>query len=85
MLDPPPMIEFLKLRANSVRTKGRHTLKWGTCCYSNTEQQYTVVANAMTKKVNEQDTKRYVDCEWQTKSAHTSMLSAQDTTESRVP
>ena len=39
------MIEFLKLRACSVRVKGRHALKWGTCSNSNTEQhavQYTV-------------------------------------------
>ena len=34
------MIEFLELRACSVRIKGRHALKWGTCSYSNTEQQY---------------------------------------------
>ena len=27
MLDPPPMIEFLKLRACSVKIKGRHALK----------------------------------------------------------
>ena len=37
MLDPPPMIEFLELRACSVRIKGRHALKWGTCSNSNTE------------------------------------------------
>ena len=42
MLDPPPMIEFLELRACSVRIKGRHALKWGTCSYSNTEQQYSI-------------------------------------------
>ena len=45
MLDPPPMIKFLKLRACSVRVKGRHALKWGTCSNSNTEPhavQYTV-------------------------------------------
>ena len=38
------MIEFLELYACSVRIKGRHTLKWGTCSNSNTEQavQYTV-------------------------------------------
>ena len=46
MLDPPSMIEFLKLRACSVRIKGRHTLKWGTCSNSNTEQhavqQYSI-------------------------------------------
>ena len=35
------MIEFLELRACSVRIKGRHALKWGTCSNSNTEQQYT--------------------------------------------
>ena len=40
MLDPPPMIEFLELHACSVRIKGRHALKWGTCSNSNTEQQY---------------------------------------------
>ena len=44
------MIEFLELYACSVRIKGRHALKWGTCSNSNTEQiksvrtavQYTV-------------------------------------------
>ena len=36
------MIEFLELRACSVRIKGRHALKWGTCSNNNTEQQYTV-------------------------------------------
>ena len=39
MLDPPPMIEFLELHACSVRIKGRHAHKWGTCSNSNTEQQ----------------------------------------------
>ena len=38
----PPMIEFLELRACSVRIKGRHDLKWGTCSNSNTEQQYSI-------------------------------------------
>ena len=42
MLDPPPMIEFLELHACSVRIKGRHALKWGTCSNSNTEQQYSM-------------------------------------------
>ena len=42
------MIEFLKLRACLVRIKGRHTLKWGTCSYSNTEQQYSIVARQRT-------------------------------------
>ena len=42
MLDPPPMIEFLELYACSVRIKGRHALKWGTCSNSNTEQQYSI-------------------------------------------
>ena len=36
MLDPPPMIEFLELHACSVRIKGRHALKWGTCSNSKT-------------------------------------------------
>ena len=41
MLDPPPMIEFLKLRACSVRIKGRHALNGArAACNSNTEQQY---------------------------------------------
>ena len=48
MLDPPPMIEFLKLRACLVRIKGRHALKWGTCSYSNTQQQYSTVARQRT-------------------------------------
>ena len=38
----PPMIEFLELHACSVRIKGRHALKWGTCSNSNTEQQYSI-------------------------------------------
>ena len=38
------MIEFLELRACSVKIKGRHALKWGTCSYSNTEKQYSTVA-----------------------------------------
>ena len=38
MLDPPPMIE---LHACSIRIKGRHALKCGTCSNSNTEQQYS--------------------------------------------
>ena len=42
------MIEFLKLRACLVRIKGRHALKWGTCSYSNTEQQYGIVARQRT-------------------------------------
>ena len=41
-LDPPPMIEFLVLHACSVRIKGRHALKWGTCSNSNMEQQYSI-------------------------------------------
>ena len=36
------MIEFLELYACSVRIKGRHALKWGTCSNSNTEQQYSI-------------------------------------------
>ena len=42
MLDPPPMIEFLDPHTCSVRIKGRHALKWGTCSNSNTEQQYSI-------------------------------------------
>ena len=37
------MIECLKLRACLVIIKGRHALKWGTCSYSNTKQQYVIV------------------------------------------
>ena len=48
MFDPPPMIEFLKLCACSVRIKGRYALKWGMCSYSNTEQQYSIVARQRT-------------------------------------
>ena len=48
MLDPSPMIEFLKLRACLVRIKGCHALKWGMCSYSNTEQQYGIVARQRT-------------------------------------
>ena len=36
------MIEFLELHACSVRIKGSHALKWGTCSNSNTEQQYSI-------------------------------------------
>ena len=36
------MIEFLELHACSVRIKGCHALKWGTCSNSNTEQQYSI-------------------------------------------
>ena len=36
------MIEFLELHACSVRIKGRHALKRGTCSNSNTEQQYSI-------------------------------------------
>ena len=42
MLNPPPMIEFLELHACSVRIKGRHALKWGTCSNSNTVNMTTV-------------------------------------------
>ena len=42
------MIEFLELRACSVRSEGCHALKWGTCSYSNTEQQYSIVAKQRT-------------------------------------
>ena len=42
MLDPSPMIDFLELHACSVRIKGHHALKWGTCSNSNTEQQYSI-------------------------------------------
>ena len=42
------MIEFLKLRACSVRIKSRHALKRGQCSYSNTEQQYSIVARQKT-------------------------------------
>ena len=42
------MIEFLKLRACLVRIKGCHALKWGTCSYSDTEQQYSIMARQRT-------------------------------------
>ena len=48
MFDPPPMIEFLKVRACSVRIKGPHALIWGTCSYNNTELQYSIVARQKT-------------------------------------
>ena len=48
MLDTPPMIEFLELRACSVRIKGRHALKWSMCSYGDTEQQYSIVARQKT-------------------------------------
>ena len=46
MLDPAPMIE---LHACSVRIKGRHAPKWGTCSNSNTEQQYSIQWQDMTE------------------------------------
>ena len=42
------MIEFLKLHACLVRSNGCQALKWGTCSYSNTEQQYSIVARQRT-------------------------------------
>ena len=42
------MINFQELRVCLVRIKGRHALKWGTCSYSNTEQQYSIVARQRT-------------------------------------
>ena len=42
------MIAFLKLRTYLVRIKGRRSPKWGTCSYSNTEQQYSIVARQRT-------------------------------------
>ena len=48
MIETLPSIEFLGLRACSVRIKGCHSLKWGTCSYSNTEQQYSIVARQRT-------------------------------------
>ena len=50
MLDLPPMIEFLELHACSVRIKGRHALKWGTCSNSNTEQHSTVYSGKTENK-----------------------------------
>ena len=46
------MIEFLELHACSVRIKGSHALKWGTCSNSNTEleQQYTTVYSGKTRQ-----------------------------------
>ena len=40
------MIEFLKLRACSVRIKGRHALKWGTSGYRTVH--YSTVARQRT-------------------------------------
>ena len=42
------MIAFLRLRAYLVRIKGRRAPKWGTCSYSNTEQQYSIAARQRT-------------------------------------
>ena len=36
------MIKFLELHACSVRIKGRHALKWGTCSNNSSTVQYTV-------------------------------------------
>ena len=52
MLDTPPMIEFLELRACSVRIKGRHALKWGTCSYSNTEQYSSNVRRVVRQRTS---------------------------------
>ena len=49
MLDPPTMIEFLELHACSVRIKGRHALKWGTCSNSNTVQNSSTVYSGKTE------------------------------------
>ena len=46
MLDTTPIIEFLELCACSVRIKGCHALKWGTCSYSN---MYSIVARQRTR------------------------------------
>ena len=43
MLDPPTMIKFLELHACSLRIKGRHALKWGTCSNSNTVHNSSTV------------------------------------------
>ena len=50
MLDPPPMTEFLELHACSVRIKGRHALKLGTCSNSNIEQQYSMYSGTTENK-----------------------------------
>ena len=60
MLDPLPMIEFLELHACSVRIKGRHALKWGTCSNSNTEQQYSRVSRRTLPGINFRQSKAYV-------------------------
>ena len=44
MLDRPPMIEFLELCACSVRIKGHHAFKLGTCSYRNIAKRYSIVA-----------------------------------------
>ena len=36
------MIEFLELRACSVRIKGRHALQWGTCSNTVARQRTSV-------------------------------------------
>ena len=46
------MIQFLQLRACSVRIKGRHALKWGTCSNSNTEQQYSIQWQGVRQKTS---------------------------------
>ena len=45
------MIEFLELHACSVRIKGRHALKLGTCSNSNTEQQYSMYSGKTENKL----------------------------------
>ena len=49
LLDPPPMIEFLELHACSVRIKGRHALKWGTCSIA-TQNSSTVYSGKTENK-----------------------------------
>ena len=46
------MIEFLELHACSVRIKGRHALKLGTCSNSNTEQQYSTVCTVARQRTS---------------------------------
>ena len=58
---PPPMIEFLELHACSVRIKGRHALEWGTCSYSNTEQQYSIDCRYNYESLGKTEDKRWFE------------------------
>ena len=44
------MIQFLPLRVCSVRIKGRHALKWGTCSNAIATQNCSTVLNTVARQ-----------------------------------